>query len=248
VTDGRALDAFVGGYAPQFKFHDENLLMLSWYADRMVATLRRKGVRSLISLGIGHAVVPRAVIDSLGGELESYTIVEGSPLSIESFRASLQPPPNVTLEHALFEQFEARRLYDAIEMGFVLEHVDDPRLVVERFRAFLRPGGTLVVVVPNALSLHRRLGHAAGLLADPYRLSPQDLELGHRRYFDRASLESLLRAAGLRIERCEGVFLKPLTTDQLRRLQLPPDVVRAFMSVGVEHPDLCNAVYVEAAT
>jgi 2-polyprenyl-3-methyl-5-hydroxy-6-metoxy-1,4-benzoquinol methylase len=188
------------------------------------------------------------VIDSLGGELESYTIVEGSPLSIESFRASLQPPPNGTLEHALFEQFEARRLYDAIEMGFVLEHVDDPRLVVERFRAFLRPGGTLVVVVPNALSLHRRLGHAAGLLADPYRLSPQDLELGHRRYFDRASLESLLRAAGLRIERCEGVFLKPLTTDQLRRLQLPPDVVRAFMSVGVEHPDLCNAVYVEAAT
>lgn len=247
MTDGRALDAFAGGYAPEFKFHDENLLMLSWYADRMIATLRRRSARSLISLGIGHAVVPRAVIESLGTQLESYTIVEGSPLSIETFRSSLRPPPHVTLVNALFEEFAPRREADAIEMGFVLEHVDDPQLVVERFKTFLRPGGTLVVVVPNALSLHRRLGRDAGLLADPYRLSPQDLELGHRRYFDRASLESLMRAAGLRVERCEGVFLKPLTTGQLRRLELPPAVVRAFMSVGVEHPDLCNAIYVEAA-
>lgn len=248
MTERGALDGFASGYSAEFKFHDENLLMLSWYAERMIATLKAREVRKLVSLGIGHGVVPRMVIESLAGHLDSYTIVEGSPRSIESFRASLGPTANVTLASAMFEDFETRQAVDAIEMGFVLEHVDDPALIVNRFKRFLRPGGSLIVVVPNALSLHRRLGQHSGLLPDPYVLSPQDQELGHQRYFDRASLEALVRDAGLQVVRTEGVFLKPLTTVQLRGLNLPPEVVRAFFSVGVDQPDLCNAIYVEATS
>jgi hypothetical protein len=123
--------------------------------------------------------------------------------------------------------------------------VDDPALVLGRYAGFLRPGGRLVVVVPNALSLHRRFGHAAGLLLDPYALSPQDLELGHKRYFDPASIRGLVERAGLRVLRCEGVFLKSLTTSQLQGLGLPEAVWRAFFEVGVAHPEIANAIYLE---
>ena len=55
-----------------------------------------------------------------------------------------------------------------------------------------------------------------------------------------------MRAAGLQITGVEGVYLKCLTTSQLRALSLPAEVKRAFFTEGVEYPDLCNAIYIEA--
>jgi SAM-dependent methyltransferase len=239
------LDAFSDAYGEGFKFHDENLAMLSWYASRMVEALRRASVRSLISLGIGHRMVSRALIGALGGVLDRYTIVEGSARSIAEFRAGETLPACVRLEHARFEEFDPGEPVDAIEMGFILEHVDDPDLVLRRYARFLRPGGVCVVVVPNARSLHRQFGQAAGLLDDLYRLSEHDRALGHQRYYDLESITRAVTAAGLRVVRTEGVFLKPMTTGQLGQLQLPPEVRRSFYDVGVRHPDLCNAIYLE---
>ena len=101
------------------------------------------------------------------------------------------------------------------------------------------------MVVPNARSLHRLLGHEAGLLDDVYRLSVEDLELGHRRYFDLTSLRALVADAGLEVRRAEGIFLKPLTTRQMQGLALPPDVAEAFFKIGVAYPDIANAIYLE---
>jgi SAM-dependent methyltransferase len=233
------------GYRPEFKFHDENLQMLSWYAERLVDALKRSGARSLVSLGIGHQVVSRRLLESLSGTLDQYTIVEGSAARIAELKETTTLPPFVHVEHSYFESFVAPRPVDAIEMGFVLEHVDDPEVVLRRFAGFLRPGGLLVVVVPNARSLHRLFGHAAGLLDDVYRLSPEDLELGHQRYFDLAALRRLVEDAGLRIVTTEGVFLKCLTTGQLQRLALPPEIAKSFFTVGASYPEIANAIYLE---
>ncbi len=240
------LDRFDAAYGASFEFHDENLGMLAWYAERMLASLERAQVRSLMSLGIGHRIVAQRILAAVGRWLDSYTIVEGSPLRIHEFERANALPPRVRLVESYFERFEPTELVDAVEMGFVLEHVDDPELLVRRFSGFVRPGGIVVVVVPNARALHRELGHLAGLLEDPYRLSPHDLALGHQRYFDFASIKGLVESCGLRVTRSEGVFLKCLTTAQLRSLRLPGDVLRAFYEVGVRYPEVANAIYLEA--
>jgi SAM-dependent methyltransferase len=239
------LDRFDAAYGPAFKFHDENLAMLSWYAERMMKALAGARAESLVSLGIGHSVVTRRVLAALGRTLKRYTIVEGSPARIRALRAQGPLPDGVTLENAFFEDFAPSGPLDAVEMGFVLEHVEDPALVLRRFAGFLRPNGTLIAVVPNARSLHRVVGHRAGLLDDPFRLSEHDRALGHRRYFDLESIKALIAGAGLQIRSVEGIFLKCLTTSQLAGLALPPPVLRAFFEVGVDYPEIANAIYLE---
>jgi hypothetical protein len=56
--------------------------------------------------------------------------------------------------------------------------VDDPGVIVRQFSRYLAPGGAMFIVVPNARSLHRLIGHKAGLLDNLYRLSAEDLQLG----------------------------------------------------------------------
>ena len=77
--DEHELDRLKGAYGPEFRFHGENLEMLAWYVDRMAAALARAKARTLVSLGIGHGVVGRAILGGLAAQLDRYTVVEGSP-------------------------------------------------------------------------------------------------------------------------------------------------------------------------
>jgi len=133
-----------------------------------------------------------------------------------------------------------------IEMGFILEHVDDPDEVLTRYRGFLRAGGNLFMAVPNAKSLHRLIGHRAGLLDDMYRLSEDDLQLGHKRYFDCTAFTQLALRCGLKVVSIEGLFLKPFTTNQLASLNLDAEIWQALYNIGGPFPEISNAVMIEA--
>jgi SAM-dependent methyltransferase len=234
------------GYGAGFPYHDENLLMLERYVRRFAASLVARKARHVLSLGIGHRVVSRGLGALLGGAIESYSIVEGSRARIAELQADGGLPPAVRIVHSLFEDFECERAVDAIEMGFVLEHVSDPALLLRRCLGFLAPGGFVGIAVPNARSLHRLVGQRAGLLEDLYRLSEHDRALGHRRYLDLDALNALVATSGLRVVAREGLYLKCLTTAQLRSLQLPRSVMLAFCELAEGYPEIANAIYLEA--
>jgi len=239
------LDRFTG-YRADFPYHDENQLMLAWYAERLCGSLARRGARRVLSLGIGHTVVSRRLVGLVGKGVVSYSIVEGSRERIAELRAASALPPGVEVVHGYFEDYAPGAAFDAIEMGFVLEHVQDPVALVARYRGFLAPDGLLAIAVPNARSLHRLIGQRAGLLDDLFRLSEHDLALGHRRYFDKDSLVRLVEEAGLRVLACEGILLKCLTTAQLASLKLEPRVMQAFCELAAPYPEIANAIYLEA--
>src|SRR5687768_6071840 len=113
------LDRLKGAYGPEFRYHGENLAMLGWYVERMIGALTRANARTLISLGIGHGVVGRAILGGLAARLAEYTVVEGSPEAVSTFRAETPVPSNVRLVNAFFEEFDPGSPVDAVEMGFV---------------------------------------------------------------------------------------------------------------------------------
>ena len=77
---------------------------------------------------------------------------------------------------------------DAATLWHVLEHVDDPGAALERIASWLRPGGLLLVGVPNLAAVQARVGGARWYHLDVPR---------HRTHFTVTGLEALLRAHGL---------------------------------------------------
>ena len=76
---------------------------------------------------------------------------------------------------------------DAVVAWHVLEHLADPEAALERFAAWLKPGGTLLVGVPNLRSWQAGIGAEHWFHLDLPR---------HRHHFSAASLRLMLEQAG----------------------------------------------------
>ena len=85
--------------------------------------------------------------------------------------------------------------FDVITMWHVLEHLPDPREVLLSLRRLLRPGGVIVIAVPN----HRCLGFRLGA-GDWFHLdSPRHLFIPSRR-----TLEYLASESALKVQACHS--------------------------------------------
>lgn len=233
------LDSFISAYRDGFSFAFDNNIMLNWYPERIMAHCPGRG--KLLELGIGHGYTT----NRFSGYFAQHVVIDGSESVIAQFRKQY---PECTAEviHAYFENFETTERFDIIVAGFILEHVTDPALVLRHFKKFLAPGGRCFIAVPNAESLHRRFGHAAGMLDDMMKLGQGDVELGHLRLYTVDTLSRELEHAGYRITRKEGIFLKPLTTSQLQSAHLDPTIIEGMCKVGVNYPELSAALLFEA--
>lgn len=233
------LDSFVAAYGGDFSYAFDNNIMLNWYPERIMQLCPDKG--SLLELGIGHGFTT----NRFSQYFSRHMVIDGSASVIEQFRNQYSGCKAEVVQ-SYFEDFDTEERFDVIVMGFVLEHVTDPEQVLRRFKKFLAPSGRCFVAVPNGESLHRRLGHAAGLLNDLMALGTGDLELGHQRQYSQATLTDELQRAAYRVVRKEGIFLKPLTTSQLQSLQLDEKIIQAMCTMGIDYPELSCALLFEA--
>jgi SAM-dependent methyltransferase len=238
VAPDTDLDQFAEAYKPAAIYALDNELILNWYPHRIIEQVRGG---SLLELGVGHGYATRL----LNGHFDRHVIVDGSAAVIAQFRAQ-NPELNLDLVESYFEAFETSERFDTICMGFILEHVDDPGLILERFRRFLAPGGSIFVTVPNAESMHRRVGKAAGLMTDLFALGEGDRQFGHQQLFSVETMNALLDRCGYQPLGSEGLFFKPFTTAQIEKLSLSPEVLQGLMRVGIDYPELCCAFMTRA--
>jgi 2-polyprenyl-3-methyl-5-hydroxy-6-metoxy-1,4-benzoquinol methylase len=245
--DRSPLDRHAQAYSKAFPYFEENRIVHEDYGRRIAQRIKALQLRQVLSLGVGHSEVARPILQMLSeGGIRRYVIVDAAATILNDFGKSIEPhPAGLSLIESYFEEFDDAAGFDAIEAGFVLEHVDDPAAILMRLRRLLHPEGRLFVAVPNACSLHRLLGHHAGLLPDLYALSDADMALGHMRYFDVPRLTELAQSCGWRIESTAGLLLKPFTTGQLAKLDLASHVWRALQVVAEPYPEISNSFSME---
>jgi 2-polyprenyl-3-methyl-5-hydroxy-6-metoxy-1,4-benzoquinol methylase len=146
---------------------------------RRLAPYRGQG--RLLDVGCGAGAVLRA-FSRLGWDCEG---LEVSDVAVERLREEGFVVHLGTLEDRAAELGP----YDVVMMNETIEHVRDPRRLMEAAARLIRPGGALYLTTPHIDSLSRRLLGA--------RWRPIEVP-EHLFYFDTRSMRSLLRAVGLR--------------------------------------------------
>ena len=239
MTKSKGLNDYIVAYSDDFDYAFDNEVILNWYPRRIIELSNRKS--KVLELGIGHGYTCNHFAESFS----QYLVIDGSESVIARFKQQY-PNSKACVTKSSFESYETNQTFDLIVMGFVLEHVDDPGQILEHYKQFIAPNGRCFVTVPNSEALHRRFGHEAGLLPDMSTLGAGDLALGHQRLYTVASMTRLLQSCGYRVIRTEGVFLKPLTTHQLRALNLSKEILEGMCKVGVAYPELSAGLLFEA--
>jgi SAM-dependent methyltransferase len=135
------------------------------------------------------------------GNISKFLLADGH----EAYLSDLRPPycrklerlfrdrPNcrgvlsLDLVHRDFNQAYATWLgrFNTVFALNVVEHVQDDHRAIANCRQLLRPGGTLIILVP----------------AHPFLYNRFDRELGHYRRYTRSALNGLFSANGLQVER-----------------------------------------------
>jgi predicted SAM-dependent methyltransferase len=92
--------------------------------------------------------------------------------------------------------------FDTIYMGQVLEHVWDPKELVDHCYRLLKPGGVFILDFPNVYALSRMVR---------YMVTGRDIILGnpeHKIFYSYAMIDHLLKESGFRVKlvTSENVF------------------------------------------
>lgn len=184
----------------------------------------------VLDLGFGDGIFLESFLNH-----EDFTILEAAPSLVRKANQKIQETQSkVKIVETFFEEYETNAKYDVVIASHVLEHVENPHLVLKKCQEWLRPGGSLLVVVPNRESFHRRLGLKMGLQNNLEDLSQRDHAVGHRRVYSRAILESELTDVGFSLKEAKGFFLKTLSNTQM--LHLSEDVIRGLCELSQDLP------------
>jgi SAM-dependent methyltransferase len=134
--------------------------------------------------------------------------------------------PRLTVVHDYIERADTalaalwpnEQAADLVIVSGVIHETGAPEALLQASLRWLRPGGHLLVSVPNALSFHRLLAVQMGLAEAPEALSERNRLLGQPRVYRPNDLRALVLSLGLEEVALDGYLFKPFTHAQMALL------------------------------
>lgn len=211
-----AHESYGSGYYEPWQGREERARLALWARRlRMVEARARRG--TLLDVGCGDGLFLK-VARAAGWR------VDGIEFSPEGARRSSHRLGRPVAVGDLARERVLRGPFDVITLWHVLEHLVEPAAMLDAARARLRPGGHLVIAVPNLDNLPMRAAYrlARGRPLPLYETGAREPHLSH---FSPRTLAAFLLRGGL-----TGIELRP---DRCA-LTLPKkciDAAAAFLSV-----------------
>ena len=184
ILYSRNFDLAVAGRKYFAKFHDpasSHSLVWKWLSAHGVAS------KKVLELGVGDASLTRRLF-------EAGAVVDG--IELDAVAADLARPycrAIVVDDLDDFRSAHREERYDLIIAADVLEHLRDPEFVLSQLRDLVRPGGMLVVSLPNVANVYVRLNMLLGRF--PYH-TKGILDRTHLHFYTLKSAERLFTKAG----------------------------------------------------
>ena len=187
-----------------------------------------------LELGPAEGVMTKFLLD----DFESLTVVDAA----SNLLNRIPDADNLVKIHSLFEDFDPEEKFNSIILEHILEHVDDPTMLLKRAKDWLLPGGKLYLGVPNGNSFHRLVAVKMGLLGNQCQLNNRDLKQGHRRVYTHETFRNDIEASGLHIIEMGGVFFKPLSNSQIDTAWTN-EMIEGFYQLGKDFPEFAADIF-----
>lgn len=191
---------------------------------------------NVLELGCGEGRITEFLVT----RFERVVAVEPSPKPLEIARRRVQDN-NIDFFNGFAEDYDTGEKFDCVVATGVLEHVQNVEKFLSVVKKALKPNGIFILTVPNAASLHRRIGLKMGLIQSLNELGSLDARVGHYRYYDFGSLINELSANGLSIFSLKGILLKALPFGDLEKLS--EEYLNGCFALGNELPELCAEIF-----
>ena len=175
--------------------HDPDELYARWPHCRRVAQILRftQDIRGkVLEIGCFHGFVAEKILQQGGKEV----------IGIDRLEPALRQATARGLQTMLADVDDAplafpANYFDGVVMAEVLDYVFDPDAVVAEVHRVLKPGGKLIVTVPNLASLGNRVRLLCGY--PPFAFAARPRLGGYWRYFTIRTVTELLHDQGLHI-------------------------------------------------
>lgn len=239
------------------KFHTEYNSILAHY--KVISCLEHVTGGSLLDLACGDGLMTAMFA-------KHFRRVVGVDASSAHIAEAKNRVKNGEFHESLIENFKTEEKFDAVFLLDIIEHVIDPIAILKKAASFLSPNGVLIVHVPNANAINRRLAVLMGTLTSCHELSPFDINVaGHRRTYELSTLLADVELAGLKIKNSGGIFYKMLSTAQMdwflenglwedggfgwgrvgeeKSKNWKIEFCKACYLLGKQQPENCNIIY-----
>ena len=177
---------------------------------------------------------------------DDVTCVEASNIAIKESKTKINNKINFV--NSRFETVSLPKRYDNIVLTHVLEHLDDPVMILKRINdEWLSEGGRFFLVCPNANAPSRQIAVKMGLIKHNAAVTPAETEHGHRCTYSLDTLERDAVAAGLNVIHRSGIFFKALANFQWDQILQTDIVSKEYLDgcykLGQQYPDLCSSIF-----
>jgi SAM-dependent methyltransferase len=196
---------------------------------------------SAIFMGLGDGTL----VERIAPRFKRSLVVEASDLLVDEARTRFANIAGLKVISSFFESFETSpaEKVSCVLGNHVLEHVDEPVHVLRKTQEWLSPRGIAIFTVPNATSLHRRIGVELGMLSSVSAPSEQDRVIGHQRVYDMERLHADVTNAGYVVAEAGGFNLKLVSQAQM--VDWPDGLHEAIYRVSRQcPPEMCSNIYV----
>lgn len=194
--------------------------------------------KSILELGPAEGLMTKKLLEIS----DDITVIEGSKNFAEVLKKEF---PKITVINSLFETSEIKQKFDYIILGHVLEHVENPEVILNSIKKWLKDDGLIFCAVPNARSLHRQAAVEMGLIKDIFEKSEKDIHHGHLRIYTPETFFAEFHKTNYEIISKGGYWLKPLSDSQIEK-SWTQEQLDAFMKLGEMYPDIAAEIYVVA--